>query len=133
MPPAETTLVIREGVEKACLALTERLAPRGFARTRKMFWTRAGPGGVDVVHLHRAGASYGAPGNSSVSFRVHFARWPAEATDGPLNGPHSDLPQAARYHLRFNAKSGSTYERCLDDLVRFFAEVGEPWFAARVA
>ncbi len=27
-------------------------------------------------------------------------------------------------HLRFNAKSGSTYDRCLDDLLRFVVEPG---------
>lgn len=33
-----------------------------------------------------------------------------------------------RYHLRFNAQTGSTYDRCLDDLVRLVTEQGEPWF-----
>lgn len=33
-----------------------------------------------------------------------------------------------RYHLRFNAESGCTYERCADDLARFVTEQGEPWF-----
>ena len=47
-----------------------------------------------------------------------------------LNGPCSDHVGLATppYHLRFNAKSGSTYERCLDDLERVFVNVAEPWF-----
>ncbi len=48
-----------------------------------------------------------------------------------VSGPFSDVGRirAGRYHLRFNAKSGDTYDRCLDDLVRFVKEHGEPWFA----
>jgi hypothetical protein len=68
----------------------------------------------------------------SVAIRVHFGirvlndDFPALA----LNGPSSDyaLIRAGRYHLRFNAQSGSTYDRCLDDLVRLASEQGEPWF-----
>jgi hypothetical protein len=67
-----------------------------------------------------------------VDIRVHFGirvlndRFETAA----LNGPFSDaaLTRAGRYHLRFNAKSGSTYDRCVDDLVRFVLEQGEPWF-----
>jgi hypothetical protein len=54
-----------------------------------------------------------------------------DSLDAPtVNGPSSDptLLRAGRYHLRFNAQSGSTYERCVDDLARFTIEQGEPWF-----
>jgi hypothetical protein len=50
---------------------------------------------------------------------------------GPaLNGPHSDaqVTRSGRYHLRFNALTGSTYERCVEDLNRLFLEHGLPWF-----
>jgi hypothetical protein len=30
--------------------------------------------------------------------------------------------------MRFNALSGSTFARCVDDLERFVIEQGEPWF-----
>ena len=36
--------------------------------------------------------------------------------------------RAGRFHLSFNAKSGDMQERCVDDLVRFVKEQGEPWF-----
>ena len=46
-----------------------------------------------------------------------------------LNGPLSDAGlRLGRYHLRFNAKSGDTYERCIGDLARFVVDLGEPWF-----
>jgi hypothetical protein len=47
------------------------------------------------------------------------------------NGPWTDVERSrqGRYHLRFNAQTGSTFERCLDDLVRFVQEHCEPWFA----
>jgi hypothetical protein len=47
-----------------------------------------------------------------------------------LNGPFSDPTRfrAGLYHLRFNAKTGSTYDRCVEDLGRFVSEQGEPWF-----
>lgn len=98
-----------------------------------MFWTREHQHTVDFIHLHRCGSTYGAPLDFSVDIRVHFGirvlndSFPAAA----LNGPFSDatLTRAGKYHLRFNAKSGSTYERCVDDLIRFVLEQGEPWFS----
>jgi hypothetical protein len=130
--PADTTHVVREGVEKACKEFSERIAPLGFTRTKKMFWSRRNVHTVEFIHLHRSGSSYGKPINYSVEFIVHFAirvlndTFEAEA----LNGPYSDvgLLREGRYHLRFNAQTGSTYDRCLDDLSRFVTEQGEPWF-----
>ena len=132
VPEKTTTQVVRDGLEKACREFTERIAAQGYSRTKKMFWTRENQHTVDFIHFHRGGSSYGASINFSVDIRVHFGirvlndRFEAAA----LNGPFSDatLTRAGHYHLRFNAKSGSTYERCVDDLVRFLVEQGEPWF-----
>jgi hypothetical protein len=33
------------------------------------------------------------------------------------------------YHLRFNAETWSTYDRCVDELALFVTEFAEPWFA----
>ncbi|MBC8872890.1 MAG: hypothetical protein H8E44_25935 [Planctomycetes bacterium] len=104
----------------------------GFSRTKKMFWTRPHPLTIDFIHFHRCGSSYGAPISANVDIRVHFGirvlndSFPAAA----LNGPSSDPGRlrAGRYHLSFNARSGSQYDRCVDDLVRFVQEQGEPWF-----
>jgi hypothetical protein len=131
-PDTSVTQVVRDGLEKAFREFTERIAIFGFARTKKMFWTRQHPHTVDFIHFHRSGSSYGAPRNFSVDIRVHFGIRVLNDTfeAAALNGPFSDptLTRAGNYHLRFNAKSGSTYDRCIDDLVRFVVEQGEPWF-----
>lgn len=131
-PEKSTTQVVREGLEKACREFTERIAPLGFSRTKKMFWAREHQHTVDFIHFHRSGSSYGAPRNFSVDIRVHFGIRVLNDTfeAAALNGPFSDptLTRAGNYHLRFNAKSGSTYDRCVDDLARFVVEQGEPWF-----
>jgi hypothetical protein len=130
--PDDTTKIVRQGVEKACRDFSGRIAPLGFARTLKMFWTRRNTHTVDFVHLHRFGSSYGKPINYSVDFRVHFGIRVLNDTfeAAALNGPCSDSTRlrAGLYHLRFNAQTGSTYERCIEDLTRFVAEQGEPWF-----
>ncbi|MFT3991178.1 MAG: hypothetical protein QM680_07190 [Luteolibacter sp.] len=131
-PEKSTTQVVRDGLEKACREFTERITPLGFARTKKMFWTREHQHTVDFIHFHRSGSSYGAPRNFSVGIRVHFGIRVLNDTfeAAALNGPFSDsaLTRAGNFHLRFNAKTGSTYDRCVDDLVRFVVEQGEPWF-----
>jgi len=127
-----TTKIVRAGLERACKDFTTRVTPLGFRRTKKMFWTRQQPLAVDFIHFHRCGSTYGAPINFSVDIRVHFAIRVLNDSfvAAALNGPYSDATRlrTGRYHLRFNAKSGDTYERCIDDLARFVAEQGEPWF-----
>ncbi len=126
------TQVVRAGLESVCKEFTAAVLPSGFARTKKMFWVRRRGNAVEFIHFHRSGSSYGAPMNASVSIRVHFGirvlndSFPAAA----LNGPNSDATSAStgRYHLRFNAATGSTFDRCVHDLVRFFNEQGLPWF-----
>jgi len=119
-------------VERACKDFTARVIPLGFDRTKKMFWTRRQSLTVDFIHFHRHGSTYGAPRNFSVDIRVHFGiRVLNDSFVGAaLNGPWSDATRvrAGRYHLRFNAKSGDTYDRCIDDLLRFVVDHGEPWF-----
>jgi hypothetical protein len=128
----ETTNVVRQELERACQAFTVRLAPLGFVRTKKMFWTKLHPYTVDFIHLFRCGSSYGAPINYSVSLelqcgiRVLNDTFDAAAMNGPSSDP--ERSREGRYHLRFNAQTGSTFERCVDDLVRFVGEQGEPWF-----
>lgn len=130
--PEDTTQVVRQGVEKACRDFTARIAPLGYARTKKMFWTRMHVQTADFIHFHPSGSSYGKPLNYSVEIRVHFGirvlndTFPALA----LNGPFSDAGRLrlGRYHLRFNAQTDSTYDRCIEDLARFVIEQGEPWF-----
>jgi hypothetical protein len=32
------------------------------------------------------------------------------------------------YHHRFNAETGSTYDRCVEELGLYMTEIAEPWF-----
>lgn len=134
MPALDKNLtnVVRAGLEKACREFTSRVEPLGFQRTLKSDWTRRHPLTIDFIHFHRSGSSYGAPRTASVDIRIHFGiRILNDDFVAPaLNGPYSDpgTMRSRQYHLRFNAETGSTFDRCLDDLVRFVVEQGEPWF-----
>lgn len=127
------TVIVREGMERACVTFSSRVAHLGFSRTRKAFWTRERVDTVDLIHFHRHGISYGSPLDHSCGIRVHFGiRVLNDSFEAPpLNGPCSTDPHyhGARYHHSFNAKSWSQFDRCVDDLVRFLVERGEPWFA----
>jgi hypothetical protein len=121
-------------MERACRDFTARIEPLGFRRAGRREWVRLQPLTAEVVYFHRMGSSYGAPRNASIQIRVELSLriLNAPAPERGLTGPRSDpgTERGGRYHLRFNAKSGSTYERCIDDLVRFLEDVGEPWFRA---
>ena len=123
--------IVRDGVERACRAFTEAIQPLGFIRTKKMLWVRRGDTTADVVHLHRRGSSYGRALNFSLDFRIHLGIRVLmdEATPMVVNGPFSDETRfnSARYHLRFNAKTGDAFERCVADLIRFVVDA-QSWF-----
>lgn len=131
-PNKSFTNVVRDGLERACRDFTTRVEPLGFSRTLKMFWTRRHPLTADFIHFHRSGSTYGAPRTASVDIRVHFGIRVLndDFAAAALNGLCSDAStlRAGQYHLRFNAETGSTYDRCVEDLVRFVVEQGEPWF-----
>jgi hypothetical protein len=90
---------------------------------------------VDWISLFRSGSTYGAPINYSVQIIAAFGIRVLndDVTGLSLNGFSSDnignkAIRSGRYHTRFNALSGSTYTRCINDLERFVLEQGEPWF-----
>jgi hypothetical protein len=130
--PGELTKLVGRREEEACVAFTREVERLGFERTRKKFWVRLHEHTADVLHLHRYGISYGAPLNASVSLRVHLAirvlndSFPSIALNGPDTG---SAPREGRYHLRFNAESLDSFDRCVQDLARYVREIGEPWFA----
>ena len=124
--------IVKDGVNKATAEFSERIKPLNFVRTKKWFWVREHNEYADFIHIHVDGSSYGGPINYSISFRVHFGtRYYSDPFESlALNGPKSDDPEfrEKRYHMRFNAKSGSTYNRCVDDLEKFVINEGEGWF-----
>lgn len=133
MAEQELTRIVRTGFERLCKDFTEQVGEFGFAPTRKTFWTRPLEFKVDFLHFHRGGISYGAPISAQVDVRIHLAIRVLndDSEAGTLNGPNSVafMSYRPRYHLRFNGRSFSQYDRCLADSVRFFREQGLPWFA----
>jgi hypothetical protein len=129
--PGKTELV-RAGLERACKDFTVKVENLGFKRTKKMYWTRQRPFTTDFVTFFRHGSTYGPPISFSVDIRVHFGIRVLNDTFEALalNGPTSDQfwLRNGNYHLRFNSRSWSTYDRCIDDLLRIVVERGEPWF-----
>ena len=93
-------------------------------------WTRRHALFVDWIDLFRSGSSYHVTLNYQVGFRLTAGM---RVLDAP---PHmtgygissEGREREGRYHLSFNAKSGSQYERCLTDLERFVVDQCEPWF-----
>lgn len=134
---AQISKVVREAFVRVCADFTRFIKPHGFKRAGRRGWTRNNGGLVNVICFHRGGSTYGAPINYSVDIGVDFAAHPTELTMMEfrgLNGPSSHQVRDSRgyaYHLRFNALTGSTYDRCLEDLARITLEHGLPWFAAQ--
>ena len=125
--------VVKGGMERLCRDFTQAVAPLGFRRTnsRSRSWERRTDRVVQVIYLHRGGSTYGAPINHSVDIRVHFSLQASDGTpagtDQLVSDPLRDREGRA-YHLRFNAESGSMYDRCLEDLLRVTRDHGLPWF-----
>ena len=95
------------------------LATSGFRRTKTTFYVRVTPQVFEFVHLHLF--SY------SPSFRVHLGiRALNDAfSAAALNGPHSE---GMSYNLAFDISEPSL-NACAGEVVRFLADVGNPWFA----
>ena len=129
---SELSQIVRKGVDKAYEEFSTRVEKLGYIRNKKTLWVRPGQNTADVITLSRSGASYGAPYNASVTININLLiRVFNDYHDFLIfNGPECD-PSTGRefgFHHRFNAKSGSTFERCIDDLERYVIEQGEPWF-----
>ena len=126
------TRMVREGFERACRAFTDGMTPLGFTRTKKTLWVRRQRFTAEVVHLHRRGVSYGGPLTASIDIRIHLGVRVLADDQSPLAiaGPFSDELRfrEGRYHLRFNARTGDSFERCVADLDRFVVQEAEPWF-----
>jgi hypothetical protein len=132
-----TSEIVKAGFDRVCDDFTTLVAPIGFKRTKakSRAWHRQAGGLIDQIYFHRSGSSYGAPLNNSIDIRVHFSTHSVDAKPPfPLNGASSDRLRDDRgyaYHLRFNALTWSTYERCLADLVRITNDHGLPWFSSQ--
>lgn len=124
--------IVRAGLERACGDFTRAIAPLGFTRTKKMVWGRPRGDLFDQIGFFRLGSSYGPPRTASVDIRVSFSiEDPLGSPALRVVGPSTDQLRDHRgyaYHLRFNASSWSTYDRCISDLIRVTNDHAIPWF-----
>jgi len=130
---ASHSAIVKAGMARLCTDFTKLVTPLGFKRTngRSREWTTQVRDRVWSICFHRSGSTYGAPRNNSIDIRVHFTVIPVDGLTEPKEGLMSDKLRDNRqcaYHLRFNALSWSTYDRCLEDLLRITRDHGMPWF-----
>lgn len=114
----------RAGRDKILRRLAKLLGPQGYARVKPTFYARAVGSMIEFVHLHKF--TFGP------LFRVHtgirFVGDPFEAV--ALNGLMSDTVEwqgAHRYDLGYSTSEDS-WDRCAQNIARFVAVEGEPWF-----
>ena len=131
MQPSSSQLA-KAGMQRLCKDFSPVAEALGFARTRSgsRSWHRSHGELIEIVHLHRSGSSYGGPTNNSVSVRAEFV---IKAPDSPMSKAWLDSDKLKssngyHYHLRFNALTWSTYDRCVQDLERVIKEHAVPWF-----
>ena len=121
-------------MKRLCADFGVRIAPLGFAKSGSRIWSREKEKTVESIQLQRKGSTYGAPTNASLSVRVILGVKAADEHSAGVNRViYSDAFRKAdghAYHLRFNAETWSTYDRCIDDLSQFVTDVAERWFQA---
>lgn len=134
--PSSSQLV-KAGMQRLCNEFSPIVEILGFVRTRSgaRSWHRQRDGFIDMIHLHRSGSSYGAPINNSVRIRAEFIiRAPDSLTsEAWLDSDKLKASNGYHYHLRFNAHTWSTFDRCLQDLELVTKEHGLPLFSQHSA
>jgi hypothetical protein len=128
--PASNIDLIRAGVARVRNDFNDVLVSLGFKRTKTMVWTRQIAGRVERIGMLRLSAT-GPALTASVRLRIDFDVQTADGEkEGPVLSDHLRDSEGRAYHLRFNASSWSTYDRCVADLSRVVTEHAIPWFAA---
>ncbi|MCB5426547.1 hypothetical protein H0274_14890 [Altererythrobacter sp. CC-YST694] len=128
----EHSAVVAEGMKRVCSAFTTIVHPLGFKRGNGRVWVRQHGETEERIYISRSGNSYGAPRTPSIDLQLGLAS--RRGIDDPVHLDHHTTGKLRRptgycYHHRFNAQTGSTYDRCLEELALFTSEVAEPWFA----
>ena len=124
--------VVAEGMKRVCSAFTGFVQSLGFKRGSGRKWVRQIDGFEEVIFISRSGATYGAPYSASISLQLDLSSTRlSDVKNIYLNRHQIQLIRRSTgycYHHRFNAETGSTYERCVEELNLFINEVAEPWF-----
>ena len=124
--------IITEGMKRVCSDFSEIVCPLGFHKTKNRTWVRINDTCAECIYFHRLGSTYGAPATARIDIRVMLG---IRVLNAPVArgaiGIDSDRARRATgyaYHHRFNAETGSTYDRCVEELGLYMSEVAEPWF-----
>lgn len=130
--PSEYSSLIADGMKRICSDLHQHLAERHFKKKGRRKWVRQRGDCLEQVYLFRLGSTYGASTNYSVDIIIEA--WVSN-TNAPdkrqryfYNNASVRKPDGYCYHHRFNAKTWSTYDRCLDEIVLYIEKELEPWF-----
>jgi len=124
---------VTEGMKRVCADFSQEASLRGFLHTKNRTWVRLNDTCAEIIYFHRRGSTYGAPRTASVDIRVMLSIrvLNARVAGGTIGiiSDHARRKTGYAYHHRFNAETGSTYDRCLEELGLYMAEIAEPWFA----
>jgi len=128
-----SALRTKEGMKRICADFSQVASIHGFLHTKSRTWVRINDTCAESIYFHRLGSSYGSPRTASVAIRVMLS---IRILNAPVAGgaigiisDHARRKTGHAYHHRFNAETGSTYDRCLEELGFYMTEVAEPWFA----
>lgn len=129
---SELTALVNAELSRLMKAIEPRLSELGYWPAKKRHWVKEREHSAIFVVLERQGSTYGGPANASVSLevnagvRVFNSHFPALALNGPQSS-RAERSDGLRFHTRFNARSGSQFERTCEDVVRFVSEIVDPW------
>jgi len=130
--PSEQSKLVQAAMKKICADFSSHVTKYGFEKSGRRMWKREINGHLERIHFHRHGSSYGAPTTNSVDIRVELmSQLVGEDEALPTHFQNSDQIRKSDgycYHHRFNAKTGHTYERCLEELIMYTEDFAEPWF-----
>lgn len=130
--PKRFLQLVTDGMKRVCADFSQIVGPGGFLNTKSRTWVRIHDYTADCIYFYRLGSSYGASHTARIDIRVMLSIRVLNApVAGGAIGIISDKARRTTgfcYHHRFNAETGSTYERCVEELGFYMAEVAEPWF-----
>jgi len=133
---SEYSRTIKNGMKRLCKDFDDLISDADFKKTGHRRWKRERNNFSEQIHLWRNGSSYGAPISNSIDIRVNLSSENLAVEESvECKTTSSELIRKKDgyvYHLRFNAKSWSTYDLCLQDMHFFIKDYAEPWFDAQM-
>jgi len=97
------------------------LTQYGYKRTKPTFYTRLKDDRIEFIHLHKF--TFGPKFRAHIGVRMFNDTFEAIS----LNGPDSDSFRRD-YCLSYSEET-IEIDKCVKELMRFYADIGEPWFS----